>query len=245
MKPTFFGVIIGTEILNGRREDVHFKFLRNELQSRGWKLSAVFIINDNEQDITDIFQYLKNRENSVCFSFGGIGSTPDDLTRQIAGNVFRDGKMAFNEIFKNKIYDRFGVAGSNHRINMSYLPIGSDLLFNNPINGMCGFSLDSRFFFVPGFPEMSHPMIIEALDKYYPKNSSKRFERSVTFDFSENRFIEWMENLPKDLELSSLPKYITMSDETLKPSVELRIEGDNEEILEREIQKLYSLVATF
>ncbi len=188
---------------------------------------------------------MKNRVDSVFFSFGGIGSTPDDLTRNIAGDVFRNGEMEFNDIFRQKIYARFGIDGSNHRVNMSYLPKDSELLFNNPINGMCGFSIDSRFFFVPGFPEMSHPMIIEALDKYYPINNIKRYSKSLTVNFSENRFIDWMKNLPKDIELSSLPKYIITEDGSLKPTVELRIEGYNEEILDIEIEKLLNIVASF
>jgi molybdopterin-biosynthesis enzyme MoeA-like protein len=245
IKPSFFGVIIGTEILTGRREDAHFKFLRDELQKRGWKLSGIYIISDNEQDIKDNFHFLKNKVDSVFFSFGGIGSTPDDLTRNIAGDVFRNGEMQFNDIFRQKIYARFGIDGSNHRVNMSYLPKDSELLFNNPINGMCGFSIDSRFFFVPGFPEMSHPMIIEALDKYYPINNIKRYSKSLTLNFSENSFIDWMNNLPKDIELSSLPKYIIAEDGSLKPTVELRIEGYNEEILDIEIKKLLNIVASF
>ena len=42
-----FTVIIGTEILNGRREDSHFKFLRNKLLERGYELNGSFIIKDN------------------------------------------------------------------------------------------------------------------------------------------------------------------------------------------------------
>ena len=33
----FYSVIIGTELLNGRRKDAHFEFLNQELLKRGWE----------------------------------------------------------------------------------------------------------------------------------------------------------------------------------------------------------------
>ena len=39
----FYALIIGTEILNGRREDKHFAFVRKELEKYGHELYASFI----------------------------------------------------------------------------------------------------------------------------------------------------------------------------------------------------------
>ena len=46
-KPNFYSVIIGTELLNGRRKDAHFAFLNQQLLSRGCEQNASFVINDN------------------------------------------------------------------------------------------------------------------------------------------------------------------------------------------------------
>ena len=51
----FYAVIIGTEILNGRREDKHFRFVRDLLNSYGHNLFATFIIKDEKNFMTDIF----------------------------------------------------------------------------------------------------------------------------------------------------------------------------------------------
>ena len=37
----FYALIIGTEILNGRREDQHFEFVKNYLEERGVKYKVI------------------------------------------------------------------------------------------------------------------------------------------------------------------------------------------------------------
>jgi len=78
----FYAVIIGTEILNGRRADKHFEFLQNELAKYGHELFASFIIKDDKKLIQNCYRLIQADQNAVMFSFGGIGSTPDDLTRK-------------------------------------------------------------------------------------------------------------------------------------------------------------------
>ena len=69
----FYSVIIGTELLNGRRQDAHFSFLNKELLKRGWEHKGSFVINDEPPFMEDIFSLIKKDPKSVMFSFGGIG----------------------------------------------------------------------------------------------------------------------------------------------------------------------------
>ena len=87
-KVNFYSVIIGTELLNGRRVDAHFPFLNEQLLKRGWEHKASFVIEDDPKLMFDIFNLIKADENSVMFCFGGIGATPDDYTRQTAAKAF-------------------------------------------------------------------------------------------------------------------------------------------------------------
>ena len=206
-KPNFYSVIIGTELLNGRRKDAHFAFLNQQLLSRGWEQKASFVINDNTNLMENIFNLIKSDPNSVMFCFGGIGATPDDYTRVVAGKVFRDGKMEFHEEAKNKIINQFGDEAYPYRINMAYLPINAKLL-KNVVNDVSGFYLQDRFFFTPGFPSMSQSMILEALDKHYSSSNIKKYRKTVTILSSENDLIEVMKKIPAHLEFSSLPKII-------------------------------------
>ena len=206
-KPNFYSVIIGTELLNGRRKDAHFSFLNAQLLSRSWEHKASFVIGDDTNLMENIFNLIKNDPNSVMFCFGGIGATPDDFTRVVAGKVFTNGKMEFHEEAKNRIINQFGDEAFPHRINMAYLPINAKLL-KNVVNNVAGFYLEDRFFFTPGFPSMSQSMVVEALDKLYPKSNIEKYRLVMTINASENDLINTMQKIPENIELSSLPKII-------------------------------------
>lgn len=201
--PNFYAVIIGSEILNGRREDKHFSFVRDTLLERGHLLFATFIIKDDTKLINSIFTLIKNDPNGVLLSFGGIGSTPDDLTRQIAADVFDDGILVPHSTFVSDIQERFGENAYPHRINMANIPKNSGLL-HNVINNMSGFFLENRYFFMPGFPEMSHTMVKEALERFYP-NAPTTYRKTLIAQTSENTLIDVMERLNENVDFSSLP----------------------------------------
>ncbi len=204
--PNFYAVIIGTELLNGRREDSHFSYVNAELLKRGWSQKASFIIKDDPQFLEDIFRLIRADENAVMFSFGGIGSTPDDFTREIAAKAFTDAPLVRHKEAEEIIKSRLGERAYPHPIKMADLPQGADLV-ENPVNKMPGFSLDNRFFFVPGFPQMAHPMVSAILDEHYPQ-APEKFSCNFIVEASEARIIDIMSALPKEIELSCLPQFV-------------------------------------
>lgn len=223
--PHFYAVIIGSEILNGRREDKHFLYIRDALLRRGYTLFSSFTIKDNPLLIHNTFAMIKNDSDAVMFSFGGIGSTPDDLTRQSAADVFSDGILVPHEQFTRDITERFGDAAYPHRIHMAHLPKNS-LLLHNVVNNMSGFYLEDRYFFMPGFPEMSHPMVEEALTKFYPK-ATKTYRRTLIAQTSENTLIDVMEKMDARVDFSSLPMINGGN-----PIVEISVAAEEEQLCE-------------
>ncbi|MDX9814632.1 MAG: molybdopterin-binding protein [Sulfurimonas sp.] len=199
----FYGCIIGSEILNGRRVDKHFEFLQEALAKHNHELFASFIIRDDREFIKKTYECIKSDKDSVMFSFGGIGSTPDDLTRAIAAEVFTKKPLARDKKFEADILERFKEEAYPHRIHMADLPIGSSLLFN-PINNMSGFSLEDRFFFTPGFPQMAHPMVSGVIDRLF-SSSKKKYRFTLLAKTSENTLVDVMLDIDKDVEFSSLP----------------------------------------
>ncbi len=201
--PHFYAVIIGTEILNGRRQDRHFDFVRNTLAQQSYELFASLVIKDDPLLIEQTYRMIKADPDAVLFSFGGIGSTPDDLTREIAAKVFTSQDVVRHERFEQDIIERFKEEAYPHRIHMADLPIGSQLL-KNPVNNMSGFSLEKRYFFVPGFPEMAQAMIQSVVESGF-HNDRTLFRKTVTAQTSENTLIDMMKKVPAHLGLSSLP----------------------------------------
>ena len=224
--PHFYAVIIGTEILNGRRTDKHFSYIREALQARGYELFASLTIKDDPLLIEQTYEMIKADPDGVLFSFGGIGSTPDDLTREIASKVFTANTTVRHKQFERDIIERFKEEAYPHRIHMADLPRRSQLL-KNPVNNMSGFFLDERYFFVPGFPEMAHTMVEEALKRFYPKNR-RSYRKTLVAQTSENTLIDIMKEVPQHLELSSLPM---LRNDT--PSVELSLASHDLEELNR------------
>jgi len=204
--PNFFALIIGTEILNRRRKDAHFDFVTQALANKGHKLTGSFIIEDDPDLIVQTIKFIASRPNTIIFSFGGIGSTPDDHTRLCASLALRDGKLYTHKEAKEIIEDKLGDDAYPYPIVMAELPKNADLL-HNPINKMPAFSLDERYFFMPGFPQMSHPMVSTILEKLIP-HTKEIFRHTLTAMCKENIFIEIMQNMPKGVEYSSLPKLL-------------------------------------
>lgn len=234
-EPRFFALIIGTEILNRRRIDKHFDFATKALEQKGHKLSGSFIIEDDPALIVQTIKFIASQENSVLFSFGGIGSTPDDYTRKCAAIALKDGHILIHEEARKIIEEKLGDNAYPHSIRMAELPIGAKLL-DNPVNNMPAFSLDERYYFMPGFPEMSHPMVEAILDKLVP-NKLNYYRHTLTALCKENIFIEVMENMPKEVEFSSLPKLYTDG-----WRVSISVASRNEELAREAFQRYIDLL---
>ncbi|WP_419770163.1 MAG: competence/damage-inducible protein A [Candidatus Marinarcus sp.] len=226
-QPNFYSVIIGTELLNGRRKDAHFAFLNSELLKRGYEQKASFVIKDDPIFMEDVFNLIQQDPHSVMFCFGGIGATPDDFTRKVAAKAFTHGKMHYNEVAKELIINQFGEETFPHRIEMSNLPIGAKLL-DNVVNNVPGFYLEDRFFFTPGFPSMSQAMVLQALNCYFKENVCKKYRKTMTIYTGENAIIPLMKTYSNEVEISSLPRIKGEKRETV-----LSIVGEDEALVKR------------
>lgn len=225
-----YAVIIGSEILNRKREDKHFQYLSSALAKVGHNLFASFIVKDDAELIKQIYSLVKNDPKAIMFSFGGIGSTPDDLTRELSAEIFKNSKMQRNKKFEQDIINRIGERAYPHPIKMSDLPLDAKLL-HNPINNMSGYYLDESYFFMPGFPEMAQPMIDAIITEHLPP-SIKIHTKSFIADTGEGILIELMKNVPREIELSSLPM---MNDGN--PKVEFSLSHSDERQVELHFKK--------
>ena len=85
-KQNISALIIGNEILSGRRKDAHLVNTTNALSQRGLRLSEALFIADAMDNLSSAYNYLLAK-NSIILSFGGIGATPDDRTREAVAKV--------------------------------------------------------------------------------------------------------------------------------------------------------------
>lgn len=169
-------IIIGDEILSGRRQDKHMARVIELLGARGHALAWVRYLGDEREAITAALREALAGPD-VVFCCGGIGATPDDHTRQCAAaasgrplQLHPDAAALIRERMQDVAREQ-GVsyeperADNLHRLNMGVFPEGARII-PNPYNKIPGFSLE-RLHFVPGFPVMAHPMIEWVLDTLY------------------------------------------------------------------------------
>lgn len=167
-------IIIGDEILSGRRQDKHLLKAIELLNERGMALSWVRYVGDAPERITaDIRHALDSGD--VVFSFGGIGATPDDHTRQCAAAAIGR-ELVLHPQARELILERCREmaeqegqpfepesADTLRRLQMGVFPLGAAIV-PNPYNRIPGFSLEGRVHFLPGFPVMAWPMMAWLLD---------------------------------------------------------------------------------
>ena len=179
--PRFGAIIIGDEILSGKREDKHLRKIIEILGARGLSLAYAHYVGDNRERITATLRQ-GFESGDVLFSCGGIGATPDDHTRQCAAAALGE-PLALHAQAARLIRERMedmareqGVvfdperADNVHRYNMGVFP-ESAAIIPNPYNKIPGFSCrhaqGGQIHFVPGFPVMAWPMIEWVLDTYF------------------------------------------------------------------------------
>lgn len=220
----FGAIIVGDEILSGRRQDKHLTRLIEMLAARGLKLSWARYVGDDGERLTGVLRD-SFATGDVVFSFGGIGATPDDRTRQSAAAALGL-ELALHPEAEHAIRGRFGEDITPHRLQMGVFPLGSEII-PNPFNQIPGFSIREHYF-VPGFPVMAWPMVEWVLDERYAHlhHQEDYVERAITvWDAYEGAMIGLMEGITgryPDAALFSLP---TVAADGERRSVELGMKG--------------------
>lgn len=158
-------IVVGDEILSGRRQDGHVPALIRKLTDRGLKLSWCRLLGDDRPLLVDELKR-SFASGDIVFSCGGIGGTPDDHTRQAAAEALGL-PLAIHPQARGFIEERAREAQREVNdiiLRMAEFPEGSDII-PNPFNRIAGFSIRNHYF-VPGFPVMAHPMFDWVLDTH-------------------------------------------------------------------------------
>lgn len=199
-------IIVGDEILTGKRRDLHLAHVIGVLAARGWRVAWCRYVGDDLAQLTETLRQSQTEELPVI-CFGGIGATPDDCTRQAAAAAFGC-PLLLNEDAVKLIEAQFGAGAYPYRVRMAELPQDC-LLIPNPFNQIPGFTLYDHHF-LPGFPAMAWPMLEWVLDTYFPIRSSLVHERSVrVLGVAESQLLSLMERLSAQhpaVKLFSLPR---------------------------------------
>jgi molybdopterin-biosynthesis enzyme MoeA-like protein len=190
MTPSFGLIVIGDEILSGKRQDKHLGRVIELLAARGLALAWASFVGDDRPRITATLR-AAFASGDIVFCCGGIGATPDDHTRQCAAAALGV-PLELHPLARERIVGRMrelaAARGEGYdpdspdnlqRLQMGFFPRGAQII-ENPYNRIPGFSVGDLHF-MPGFPVMAWPMIEGLLDGRYAAlhGSQRQAERSV------------------------------------------------------------------
>ncbi|MCC7150858.1 MAG: competence/damage-inducible protein A [Rubrivivax sp.] len=205
--PAFGLVIVGDEILSGKRLDKHLQKVIELLGARGLALAWARYVGDDRPRLTAALREAFG-SGDIVFCCGGIGATPDDHTRQCAAAALQRPLTLHaqaRQLIEERMQDMARAQGlpfeperpdNLQRLQMGVFPQGAEVI-PNPYNKIPGFSVGDVHF-MPGFPVMAHPMIEGLLDGRYAHlhGSGALIERSVlVFDAMEAALTPLMEEI--------------------------------------------------
>jgi molybdopterin-biosynthesis enzyme MoeA-like protein len=221
-------IIIGDEILSGKRADKHLPKVIELMKVRGLQLDYAHYVGDSPERITAALQRAF-ASGDVVFSCGGIGATPDDHTRQCAARALGVELELHPQaavLIRERMQDLAREQGRTyepdrddnlHRLNMGMFPRGANII-PNPYNKIPGFfckasgqSSTGGVYFVPGFPVMAWPMIEWVLDTRYRQlhRQAAWLEKSVivygAMEASLTPLMETIERVFAGVKVFSLP----------------------------------------
>ena len=183
--PRFGLLIVGDEILSGKRSDKHFAHVIGLLRDRGMRLSWTQYLPDDRATLVEALRRTFSSD-AIVFSCGGIGATPDDHTRQAAAEALGvplqlhpEAETLIAQRCAENGQPDMTTADNRQRLKMGEFPVGARII-PNPYNRIPGFSIGQHHF-VPGFPVMAWPMIAAILDSTYAHlaNATPQAERAV------------------------------------------------------------------
>ncbi|MBI3283276.1 MAG: competence/damage-inducible protein A [Burkholderiales bacterium] len=235
-------IIIGDEILSGKRSDQHLSKMIALLAARGLQLDWAEYIGDQRARITATLQR-SFAGNDIVFSTGGIGATPDDHTRQCAAAALGV-PLALHEgakqLIQQRMMDMAAEAGKSvdlstpdslQRLKMGEFPQGAELI-PNPYNKIPGFAVQNHYF-LPGFPVMAWPMMEWVLDTYYPHlfHQQPHAEQAVlVYEIMEATLTPLMEALEADYPLIKIFSLPSVGNAQQRRHIELGVKGESQQV---------------
>ncbi len=234
-------VLVGDELLKGERRDAHLPWLARRLADLGVRVARAEVVRDDAGAIADAVRAARSRADVVVVT-GGLGPTPDDVTRDGFAAAF-DRDLAFDADSWAAIeafFERYGRTPTEASRRQAMIPRGARALPNTQGTAPgCLLEFDGGLAaMLPGPPRELRPMFTEHVEPVLRERfgaAPLRVETFRTIGIGETdlmaRFGEMLEAL-RAWRVSSLPS-ITGVDIVLTARDDAPADADAEGELER------------
>ena len=171
-----FAVIltIGNEIVSGDVPNTNAAWLAKRLEALGFPVRLLLAVPDEIELVAEVVRrHAADAELMVVT--GGLGGTPDDLTREALAAAFGVGQEEVPEL-ASELRARF-VRNPDYAARWAELPVGSTPLVN-PLGGAPGFALENVYV-LPGLPTEMEAMWLVVEDGLEPRAPIASWRRTV------------------------------------------------------------------
>ncbi|HDR16793.1 MAG TPA: CinA family nicotinamide mononucleotide deamidase-related protein [Desulfobacteraceae bacterium] len=196
-------ITIGDELTSGKVLDVNSRYACRRLIDAGLQVTRITCLGDDQRAVSSELEQAMRRGGFVIVT-GGLGSTVDDITCEIAAGAFRLRLIRHPEVYRSllRYADETGAKINRPLEKLAMLPEGAEPL--DPEGTSCGFKIkggDADFFFLPGVPEqmrrlLDHFVIPGIMRVYGPLD--RLFQRVLKlYGIGESRVAEILDDLQR------------------------------------------------
>ena len=154
---------VGNEIVSGDVENTNASWLARRLASLGVAVRLAAALPDDVDEIA-AFLRLESRRVDLVFVTGGLGGTPDDVTREAVAAAFALPREEVASV-ADELRRRFARRGlSEYAARWARIPRGAEPLAN-PLGGAPGFALENVYV-LPGLPSEMEAMFDAISDRF-------------------------------------------------------------------------------
>ena len=194
-------VLLGSELLTGEVSDENLPYLARELFELGVELTLALVLPDQVELAARLIAPLYPQVDHLITP-GGIGPTPDDLTRELVCKLL-DLPLVENPAARRLIEQFYGPRLTPERLRMALLPQGAEPI-PSPSGGLPGFAVD-KFICLPGIPGLVREMFPAVQERL---RTAPFHRRSLEVRLGESQLaplLRRLENSFPDLAIGSYP----------------------------------------
>jgi molybdenum cofactor synthesis domain-containing protein len=140
-------VTIGNELVSGDVENTNGSWLARQLAELGVAVSLIAVLPDDVEQVAAFVREQAAEVEAVVVT-GGLGGTPDDITREAIAAAFGVAQVEQRDV-ADRLRARFR-RDPDYAARWAWLPSGSRAL-ENPLGGAPGFAI-GNVYVLPGLP---------------------------------------------------------------------------------------------
>ncbi|MBE7045638.1 MAG: competence/damage-inducible protein A [Ruminococcaceae bacterium] len=241
---------VGTELLLGEILNTDAKFLAEELSMLGISVYYQTVVGDNKKRLTDALELALSRADIVIAS-GGLGPTPDDLTKEVIAEAMGETLVLHEESMRaiEAYYQRVNREMPESNKKQAMLP-EHGIVLANPNGTAPGCIIEKNgktVIMLPGPPRELEPMFIDSVRPYLLQKSGKLLlsKNLRLFGIGESKLAEMLQDLIAKNENPTVAPYAETAGVRLRITASCRDASEGEELIRPVLEHIKSLVGAY